>query len=372
MVEIHGTCEPGYEAVGEAFAAGFSERGETGAAVALMVEGELVVDLWGGHADLAAGRPWQEDTIAHCYSVTKAFAALCVVLLAARGALDLDAPVADVWPEYAVAGKHRTTVRQILTHQAGMIALDGPLPASAWADTAGLTEIVAGAPPAWEPGTAHGEQAALFGHLVGEVVRRVDGRTLGRFLAEEIAGPWELDFHVGLDDAEIARAATLHDPRGAWRDELLDDPRALLARSLTNPDGLLDPAVVNAEPYRRAEVAAVNGHGNARAIARLYQGLADGGALDGVRLLPPDAVDEMLRPHAVGRDLVLETDVGWGLGLHGLDDDGFFGMGGIGGYAGWGLRRPGVTAGFGYVTARLGAHDRAGACEDAVERIVLG
>jgi CubicO group peptidase (beta-lactamase class C family) len=278
---VSGDCDPAFGGVQDAFARNFDERGELGAAVAVWLNGRLVVDLWGGFADPVEQRPWERDTIAHAYSVSKPIVATCALLLAGRGALDLDAPVARYWPEYAQAGKESTLVRHFLTHQAGLLVLREPQPPEALLDWERLVALLAAEPPLWEPGTRHGEHAAFFGHLVGEVVRRVDGRTLGRFLADELADPWELDFHIGLGPREHARAARLVDPGGRWRRSILDDPRRRVAASLDNPPGMLP---------------AVNGHGTARSIARFYGGLAGRGELDGVKLLRSEVVDDALRP----------------------------------------------------------------------------
>jgi CubicO group peptidase (beta-lactamase class C family) len=364
---LHGLCRPGFEPVAEAFTANFLERGELGGAVAVCLNGELVVDLWGGLADPVAGRPWAEGTIAHAYSVSKPLVATCALLLAERGELDLDAPVAGYWPEYAQAGKERTLVRHLLAHQSGILALREPLPGDALLDWERITAALAGAAPHWEPGTEHGEEAGFYGHLVGEIVRRVDGRSVGRFLAEEVAGPWVLDFHIGLSAAEQERAARLVDPGGAWRRAIREDPRRWIEASLDNPPGMLDVEVVNSPAYRAAEVPAVNGHGTARAIARFYGGLAAGGELDGVRLLSAESVDAAFRPQASGRDALLEDEAVWSLGFR-VDDGESFGLGGIGGFAGYGLRRSGVELGYGYVTCRLGGYERTEACEDALER----
>lgn len=365
-MQVHGSCEPAFAAVGRAFERGFAERGELGAAVAVHVNGELVVDLWGGLADLSVGSPWAEDTIAHAYSVSKPLVATCALLLAEGGELDLDAPVARYWPEYARAGKEATLVRHLLAHQSGLLVLAERLPPEALLDWERLTAALAAEPPLWEPGTRHGECAGFYGHLVGEVVRRVDGRSVGRFFAEEIAAPWGLDFHFGLEDAEQARAARLVDPGGAWRQSVRDDPRRWLEPSLDNPPGMLDLDVVNSPAYRAAEIPAVNGHGTARAIARFYGGLAAGGELDRVRLLRPETLEQALRPQASGRDELLEADAVWSLGFR-VDDGESFGLGGIGGFAGYALRRPGVALGYGYVTCLLAGSDRTAACEDALE-----
>jgi CubicO group peptidase (beta-lactamase class C family) len=371
-IALKGTCEPPFAPVAEAFVRGFEERGEVGAAVAVQLGDRLVVDLWAGLADASSQREWELDTIAHVYSVTKPLVAACALLLAERGALELDARVSDYWPEFRSAGKEDTLVRHLLTHQAGLVLLREPQPLEVLFDWERLTALLAQEAPLWKPGTRHGEHAAFVGHLVGEVVRRIDGRSLGRFLAEEIARPWGLDFHVGLGPAERARAARLVDEDGRWRRSVLAESPPLFVRAVENPAGLLDVEVVNSERYRAAEIPAVNGHGSARAVARFYGGLAAGGVLDGVRLLRAETVAEALRPHATGHDEVLEQDVNWGLGLQTYPQEGSFGLGGIGGYAGFGLRRPGLALGYGYVTCRLGDHERSHACEAALEEVFAG
>jgi CubicO group peptidase (beta-lactamase class C family) len=285
-----------------------------------------------------------------------------------RGELDLDAPVSGHWPEYAQVGKERTLVRHLLAHQSGLLVLTDPQPPEALLDWERLTALLAQEPPLWEPGTRHGECAGLYGHLVGEIVRRADGRSLGRFLAEEIATRWNLDFHVGLGPSEQGRAARLVDPQGSWRRSIREDARRWLERSLDNPPGMLDLDVVNSSTYRAAEVPAVNGHGTARAIARFYGGLAAGGELEGVRLFRPETVEAALQPVAVGRDELLEEDAAWSLGFRVDGDDGSFGLGGTGGFGGFGLRRPDIRLGYGYVTCSLASgYERTEACEDALE-----
>jgi CubicO group peptidase (beta-lactamase class C family) len=370
--QVHGYCNDAFAAVGDAFSEGFAERGELGAAVAVWSGGELVVDLWGGSADVAARRPWERDTIVHAYSVSKPLVSACAWLLAQRGDLELDAPVARYWPEYGQGGKQRTLVRHVLTQQAGMVLLSEPEPAETLLDWGRVVALLATEPPLFPPGSSHAEQALFFGHLVGELVRRVDGRTLGRFFAEEIAAPWGLDFHFGLAEAEQERCATLVDEDGAWRRALLEDPRPLLGRSLDNPPGVLDAEVVNSIAYRAAEVPAINGHGTARSVASFYGGLASGGVLDGERLFDEETVASALTPWASGEDMLLELPVAWGLGLQTDERREVFGLGGIGGFSGYGVSREGVAAGFSYFTCKLGEHDRADACSDAMERVLDG
>ena len=362
-VELYGACDAAFAPVRDAFAAGLAGD-ELGAAVAGWVDGRPVVDLWAGLADPAEGRPWREDTIAHVYSVSKPLVSACAWLLAERGVLDLDAPVARWWPEYAAAGKEATLVRHVLAQQSGVVVLREPQPAAALIDWERLVAVVAAEAPLFEPGTGQAEQALLHGHLVGELVRRADGRTPGRFFAEEIAAPWGLDFHFGLAPGDQERCARLVDPDGAWRRSLDGDPRPLLVRALDNPPGALDPDVVNSAAYRAAEVPAVNGHGTARAIAAFYGRLASGGT----GLFAQETLDRALAPQAVGEDLLLEDEVSWALGLQ--SDGPFFGLGGIGGFSGYGIRRDGLAAGFGYVTCTLGTHERADACSSAFEAVL--
>jgi CubicO group peptidase (beta-lactamase class C family) len=356
---IEGTVEPGLEAVRDQFAESFRTGDELGAAVAVVVDGRPVVDLWGGTSD-DAGSPWRRDTIVNVFSVTKPIAAACLLVLVERGRVALDDRVSSIWPEFAAAGKQSVTVRQVLAHQAGLDVFERPLEPDDLLDWSRAAELLAGSPPRWPPGSTHGEHAAFYGHLVGELVRRLDGRSLGRFLRDELAVPWKLDFHVGLGPQELARTADVTDPGGAFRREALAAP-ATYRLALDNPPGALDVAAVNSERWRRAEIPALNGHGTAIAIARFYAGLAAGGQLDGVRLLSAELTRRMTAAEREGPDEVLGQPVGWGLGVQ-VDAQGF-GLGGIGGCTGW-WDAHGYA--FGYVTRRLGTHERSDALEQAL------
>lgn len=359
---VDGTHAPGFGPVRDAFARNFTHRGEHGAAVAVHLDGQLVVDLWGGWADAQRRRPWQPDTIVHTYSVCKPMAAACAMVLVDRGQLDLDAAVETWWPEYAQAGKAGTRLRWLLSHQAGLLALRQPQPTEVIYDWDRTVALLAAEPPWWPPGRQHGEHAYFYGHLVGEVVRRVTGRTLGAFFRDEIARPLDLDFHFGLDPDEQARTADLVGLDDRWRHDLLTDRPLRYAQALTNPPGLLDPEVVNGSAWRQAEIPAVNGHGTARSIARFYGALVAGGQLDGVHALSPATVREMLTVQAAGPDLFIGDDVSWGLGMQ-LDGD-EFGMGGLGGSMGFADARAGF--GFGYATATIAGADRADIVTDAL------
>ncbi|HEY7733037.1 MAG TPA: serine hydrolase domain-containing protein [Gaiellaceae bacterium] len=356
---IEGTVEPGLEAVRDTFAESFRTGDELGAAVAVLVDGRPVVDLWGGTSD-DSGSPWRRDTIVNVFSVTKPIAAACLLLLVERGRLGLDDRVSSVWPEFAAAGKERVTVRQVLAHQAGLDVFERRLELDDLLDWSRATDLLAGSPPRWPPGSTHGEHAAFYGHLVGELVRRLDGRSLGSFLRDELAVPWELDFHVGLGPEEIARTADVTDPDGAYRRDALE-AAATYRLALDNPPAMLDVATVNSERWRRAEIPAVNGHGTALAVARFYSGLAAGGQLDGMRLLSADLARGMVNPEREGLDEVLGEPVAWGLGVQ--VDPQWFGLGGIGGSGGWWDAR---GYALGYVTRRLGTHERVEAVERAL------
>jgi CubicO group peptidase (beta-lactamase class C family) len=331
-----------------AFGTVLDEQRGTGAAVAVWHAGRWVVDLWGGAADAARTRPWRADSIAQTYSVTKPFAAMCALHLVDRGRLDLDAPMQRYWPEFTALA----TVRQVLSHQAGVVALDTPVPTTAFYDWDWMCALLAAQAPEWEPGTSHGESALFYGHLVGELVRRVDGRSLGRYLHEEICVPAGLDFAVGLGPAEQSRAADLT----GFSDLPPPATAGLYARATGNPPGIRDPEVVNSAPWRAAEIPAINGHGTARGAAGLYA------ALIGGELLSPSLLREATTAQCSGPDAVFGHVNAWGLGFAVAEDG--FGMGGTGGsYAG------ASTSGnysIAFVTGSMGTHGREELVENAV------
>ncbi|MEJ3746310.1 serine hydrolase domain-containing protein [Actinomycetes bacterium KLBMP 9797] len=350
MTEIHGMVAAGFESVRAAFAANFARGAEVGAAVAVYRHGRPVVDLWAGTADPASGRPWHRDTLQVIFSATKSATAACAHLLAERGQLDLDAPVAAYWPEFAAAGKDRIPVRWLLSHQAGVPALDRPLPvadALAWEP---MVAALAAQAPAWEPGTAHGYHGMTYGWLVGEVVRRVSGRSLGAYFAEEIAGPLGLDFWIGLPKSEQHRVSRLVPAPVPAGPPL--DPASLFVRSIfvtTEPLDLDDPDTL------AAEIPAVNGVCTARSLARFYAGLI--GAVDGVRLLDPATLAAATAEQASGVDRVLGVPtrpaLGFGLPLPDMPwwSPSAFGFPGHGGSLGYADPATGIA--FGYVPNRL-------------------
>lgn len=342
---------------------------ETGASLAVWHDGVPVIELMGGTAAAVppsavvpmagADRAWRPDTLVDVYSTGKPVVALCLLLLVDRGRVDLDTPVSAYWPEFRTPA----TVRQVLAHTAGLPAFPVPRPAAAIADCGLLCADLAAAEPEWDPGAVAGEHAWTYGHLVGELVRRVDGRPVGRFLAEEIAGPWRLDLAFGLGEADRRRCADLSYADPAWPDAMRGEPGSLRARALDNPPGGRDVAMVNSDLWRAAEIPAVNLHATAAGLARLYAGLLAGGTLDGVRLFSPELVAEATRVQYSGPDLLLDRPVDWTLGMQ-WEPDGSWGMGGIGGSSAWADPERGYT--FAYATARLADHDRV---EELVEAL---
>ncbi|MEU4079002.1 EstA family serine hydrolase [Streptomyces venezuelae] len=361
---VHGTCAPRFTAVREAFQANFHSRDELGAAVSVQVHGETVVDLWGGWADAARTRPWERDTVVNVWSTTKGVTALCAHLLADRGLLDLDAPVAAYWPEFAAAGKEALPVRHLLSHRAGLCGLREPLSLAEFYDWEVTTARLAATEPWWEPGTRSGYHALTYGFLVGEVVRRATGRLPGTFLREEITGPLGIDFSIGLPEKEAGRAAELVHPRTSAPGERAAvfaqlEPAAQAA--LANP--LVGVAQANSPEWRAAELPAANGHGTARAVAQLYGIYSGRGLSDGRRILSEAAVERAREGQGAGRDLVLgagfahDTECGLGLWLSGPNasygpNPRAFGHDGFGGSCG--LADPEAGVSLGYVMNRMG------------------
>jgi CubicO group peptidase (beta-lactamase class C family) len=323
---VRGHCEPGFTRVRAALAEILRSGSEVGAALAVYVDKQAVVDLWGGHADAGRTRPWDRDTIVNLYSVGKAVTAVCALRLAEAGLLDLDAPVARYWPEFAQAGKARTRVRHLLTHQAGLPAIAGALPSRAWSDWDVMTAALAAQAPWWEPGAGHGYHVNSQGFLIGEVVRRVTGRTLGAYLRESLGARAGIDFVIGLPAALDARCADVLPPTASpegeeLRRQLSVDPTGLGGLALMrfnayrNPPEISGTGVVNTRAWRGAEVPSTNGHGNARAVGRLYAALAGDGELDGVRVLSRDMIARATEQQVAGEDLVLQRPTRFGLGF---------------------------------------------------------
>ncbi len=316
-VSVSGLVEPGFDAVAAAFANNFTAHGEVGAACAIYRRGRPVVDLWGGLADADSGRPWERDTVALVFSTAKGPTATCIHRLVEAGRLDVDAPVAAYWPEFGCNGKEQVTTRQVLSHQAGLAAVDGDLTLAQVLAWDPVVEAIAAQAPNWEPGTAHGYHARSFGWILGELVRRITGDSLGRYLAREIADPLGLRFWIGLPRQELSHCATLVPPEGG-SDAVaaLLGADSLTARVMSGPSGLFGyNEMWNREEVLRAEMPSSNGVGDARSLARFYAALLD--EVDGVRLLGPGQLAEACERQVCGPDKVIfrETCFGLGFGL---------------------------------------------------------
>ncbi|MEV0297749.1 serine hydrolase domain-containing protein [Nocardia sp. NPDC050710] len=285
---------------------------ELGASLCVTVDGEPVVDLWGGHLDLARTRPWAEDTIVNVFSISKTMTALCALLLVDRGELDVHQKVAHYWPEFAANGKGDIEIRQLLGHTSGVSGWQAPIGMADIYDEEAAAARLAAQPPWWEPGTASGYHALNYGHLVGAVVRRITGRSLGQFFAAELAGPLGADFHIGTGSAHRHRIAPLIPPPALEFDMSALDQDSILVKTLTSP--LLDIAETATPDWQQAEIGAVNGHGNARSVARVQSLVSCGGVLDGKRLLSERTVDLIFEQQSDGLDQAILVPLRFGIG----------------------------------------------------------
>jgi CubicO group peptidase (beta-lactamase class C family) len=366
---IGGDVDEGYGKVADAFRRNLDSGQEVGAAVAVYRDGRKVVDLWGGYRNGHTQAPWQQDTIVTVFSTTKGVAALAVAIAVSRGLIDYDAKVADYWPEFAQAGKGAVTVRQLLGHQAGLPAIKPPLTLADIADPEKLSKRIAAQAPLWPPGTRHGYHAITLGWYESELIRRADpqGRTLGRYFAEEIAAPLDLDFYIGLPaSVERNRVALLHP--FAKRDALLGlntlpprlvaafvNPFSLVGRATTLAASVKDLDALNRDELRVLEMPGMNGMGTARSIAKLYGSAATGGSEMGLSPAVRDALEGPAVPPTMGvRDKVMHFDTSYSLGLGKPtstfvfgSSDRAYGWPGAGGS--FGFADPETGIGFGYV-----------------------
>jgi CubicO group peptidase (beta-lactamase class C family) len=314
---LGGTCSARFDPLRELFAAKLESGEDLGASLAVNIDGEMVVDLWGGWTDEARTVPWAEDTITCVFSTTKTMTSLAALALVDRGELDLDASVAEYWPEFAARGKEAIQVRHLLSHTSGVSGWDQPIAVEDLYDWGKSTARLAAQAPWWEPGTASGYHAMTYGHLIGEVIRRITGQRLGEFFAARIAGPLGADFHIGLPLSEFPRVANLLSwpPQPYYRADLDQDGPAY--KTFTGP--VMDENIERSwtERWRRADIGASNGHSNARSVARLQSAVACGGEADGVRLLSPKTIDRIFEVQSDGIDLVLgyRLKIGVGYGL---------------------------------------------------------
>lgn len=356
MVTVHGFVARGFEAVREAFAANFEHEGDVGAACAVYRRGEPVVDVWAGFADLHGGRMWQEDTVQLTFSATKGITAACVNLLLERRRIDVDAPIAAYWPEFAAKGKDRIPVRWALCHKAGLAAVDGELTLAQVLAWNPVVDAIAAQAPNWEPGAAHGYHARSYGWILGEVVRRVTGRSAGRYFAEEIARPLGVDFWIGTPRDVLPRCARVIPPGNMPSVADFFGPDSLTARVMSGPSGLFAyDDMWNRPDVLAAEMPSSNGVGSARALARCYAALV--GEVDGIRVLAPETVAAACVVQAEGPDrvIVFPSCFGLGFALQPMLGPGAgaraFGHPGAGGSLGF--ADPEAGLGFGYVTTRM-------------------
>ncbi|TXS43344.1 class A beta-lactamase-related serine hydrolase [Streptomyces sp. uw30] len=343
MADIQGSYDNLFTAVPNALAA-MLDAGDAGGSVAVFVDGEPVVDVWGGFADADRTVPWERDTIVNVWSVTKTMTALCALVLADRGALDPDTPVSRYWPEFAAAGKEKVLVRHLLSHTAGLPDWDGQ--AEDLYDWPSATARLAAREPRWEPGTAAGYHSLTQGFLVGEVVRRVSGRSVGEFLAEEVTGPLGADFHIGLAAEHDHRVAPSIPPTGQGEDYAASAPGNPEGSEAGNGVRVRDG---NSPAWRRAQIPAASGFGNARSVALVQSLMACGGEVRGVRLLSRAGCDRAWEEQFNGDDRVLGMPMRWGLGY------GLFGT--TYGWGGWGgslvMIEPGSRMVVAYVTQQM-------------------
>ncbi|MBV9950833.1 MAG: beta-lactamase family protein [Acidimicrobiia bacterium] len=317
MVDIQGTCDEQFEPVKAAFAKNFEDGLELGASVCVTRGGRPVVDLWAGDAD-AHGRPWESDTIVNVYSTTKTMAATCVLMLADRGEVDLDAPVSEYWPEFATNGKDAVLVRHVMSHTAGVSGFDPAIAPTDLYDWDAVVAHLAAQSPWWEPGTASGYHAITQGYLQGEIVRQVTGRTIGTFFREEVAEPLGADFHIGLPASEDHRVADIIPPASTLDALGGADMDSIAARTLLScPVDATEPAT---REWRAAEIPAAGGIGNARSVGRVHSALANGGEVDGVRLMSAAGVERILEEQSNGTDLVLNFPMRFGMGFGLMSD----------------------------------------------------
>jgi CubicO group peptidase (beta-lactamase class C family) len=358
---VQGFVAPGFEAVREVFEANFTDDIEVGAAFCAIVDGTTVVDLWGGYQDRECTRPWRDNTLVNVYSTTKGVASIAFAALVEDGLIDYDAPVADYWPEFR-AGANGLTVAQLLSHQSGVCGLRDSVSSEDLYDWPAMIARISAEEPHWEPGTAAGYHAVLWGYLPGELALRVAGESLGAILGSRFSGPLDADFYIGLPTAEHGRVADLIGPNHARKQPDLSALMGvkmppLFKYALQNPSIRPWQDACSAQ-WRSAEIAAANGQASARGIARIYGAVARGGELDGVRVLQPDTIAELCReevgeqddlvlgrPLRRGRGVILNTQ-----GMYGANPD-TFGHSGAGGSVG--LADPALKLGIGYAMNQM-------------------
>jgi CubicO group peptidase (beta-lactamase class C family) len=313
--EVKGTCEPRFEGVRATLAAQIESGADLGASVAVFLGGEPVVDIWGGWSDAERTQPWERDTITNVWSTTKTMTFLCALMLHDRGELDFHAPVATYWPEFAANGKERVEVRHVMGHNAGLPGWDEPLAAEALADWDRCTSLLAAQAPWWEPGNGSGYHAVTQGYLIGEIVRRITGESIGRWFDRQVAIPLGADFHIGLPATEDHRVSNVIPPPPIDMAEMGGRVPEFMLKTFMNPP--IDATMAHHAWWRRAEIPAANGQGNARSVAAIQSIIAGRGVARGIRLLSAEGTDPIFEVQADGIDRVLgvQERIGMGYGL---------------------------------------------------------
>lgn len=347
---IEGAAASGFEALAAEFERNFTERGDVGASLAVVRDGELVVDLWGGSLDAAGTRPWRADSVVNVWSTTKAATALCFAILVDRGQAAYADPVARWWPEFAAEGKGAITIAQLLSHQAGLCSFTTPAVVADYYDQPAAAARLAAQAPLWAPGSRSGYHAISIGTLANELFRRIEGRSLGAFIAAELAGPMGLDLTLGLPPSEEARRAEMIAPPELGTANMAVEMNASQIAAYTNP--AMEPLLPNTAAWRACEIPSANGFSNARSLARLFGKVAAGGLIGGETLakattLQIEGVDEVLGvPARWGMGFLLNTD-----GLYGPEAKAF-------GHSGWGgsfvVVDPGKRTAIAYAMNRMG------------------
>ena len=389
-IEVQGYCDPRFAEVKAEFKRNFTQRGEIGAAVTIYHEGTLAVDLWGGIADKSTGIPWEEDTMVVVFSATKGLAAMCMHILHDRGVIDFADPVAKYWPEFAANGKEGVTIAMVMAHQAGVPVFKARVPDGAFCDWELITGMLANETPAWEPGTQHGYHAVTLGLMQGEIVRRATGKTIGQFLREEIAGPFNADIWIGLPREELQRVATSYldapNPESGLYKKIVNEPDSIAGRIATNAGNDITEHSINSEARRCAEIPAAGGICTARGLARAYRPLVTDGSHEGTRMVSEHMLPLMRTTRsASGKDNILQVattftmgfskswgDRRLGQGEHAILGEHAFGTVGMGGSAGFADQQAHMA--FGYVMNRHGPgvalNDRGQSLIDAAYRAV--
>lgn len=314
---LSGYADSRFDKVREALQRRIDSGAELGASMAIVIDGEMVVDLWGGWTDKEKNVPWQENTLTNVWSTTKTVTALAALMLIDKGLLNVNQKVAHYWPEFAANGKADIELRHILSHTSGLSGWEAPFQMEDLYDWERSTALLAAQAPWWKPGSASGYHAMTYGHLVGEIIRRVTGQKLGEFVAAEIAGPLKADFHIGLDKAHHSRVSVnvppaAPDTGATTSDSAPVDPGSVAVKTFTGPALRFD--IVGEEGWLNADIGAANGQGNARSLARIQSVISNDGEVDGIRLLLPKTIELIFQQQSSGIDLAIGLPLNFGIG----------------------------------------------------------